>query len=303
MTTTCSRAVIWAALALILAGSAAASAQTAETLAKAKALYAEAAYEEALNVLGTGGGPESHQYRALCLIALGRTQDAERAIETLVQTSPLYAVPEGDLPPRLVSLFANTRRKVMPDVVRRLFTEGRAEYQAKQLDSARVKFEQVMKLLHDPGMAAAEDAKDLELLTTGYLDIVKNAPPPPPVPVKAPASPVSAAAPAAVRPGGAAPPASPPRSMVIRPAVTVRQDIPPFTMKLDASRGEVTGAVRVIIGADGKVKSAAIERSIEYRYDARLLTAAKNWLYKPATRGGEPIESEKTVEIRVGQQQ
>jgi TonB family protein len=91
--------------------------------------------------------------------------------------------------------------------------------------------------------------------------------------------------------------------MVVRPAVTVRQDIPPFNMRVDASRGEINGAVRVIIGVDGKVKSAAIERSIEYRYDARLLAAAKNWMYKPATRGGEPIESEKIVEIRVGPQQ
>ena len=300
MTTTCSRASVWCALAIALAGPAAAWAQTPETLAKAKALYAEAAYEEALNVLGAGGSPEAHQYRALCLIALGKTQDAERAIETLVQTSPTYAVPEGDLPPRLVSLFANTRRRVMPDVVRRLFTEGRAEYQAKQLDSARVKFEQVMKLLNDPGMASAEDAKDLELLTSGYLDIVKNTPPPAPVPAKSSASTVVATAPAPVRSG--APAAPPARAMVVRPAVTVRQDVPPFSGRVDAARGEISGAVRIIIGVDGKVKSAAIERSIEFRYDARLLTAAKNWQYKPATRGGEPIESEKVVEIRVGAQ-
>ena len=59
--------------------------------------------------------------------------------------------------------------------------------------------------------------------------------------------------------------------------------------------------MRVVIGTDGKVKSATIEESIEPRYDQRLLAAARSWLYEPATRGGEPVESEKIVEIQVEQ--
>ena len=178
-TTFCAAVTAWAFAAVAVAGlPRAASAQVADPLVKAKALYAEAAYEEALTVLGAGQGPEAHQYRALCLIALGRTQDAERAIETLVRSAPAFKVADGDLPPRIVTLFTQTRQRVMPDVVRQLFTEARTDFQAKELQRARGKFEQVLALLRDPSMSGAEDGKDLELLTTGYLDIVKNTPPP-----------------------------------------------------------------------------------------------------------------------------
>ena len=282
-------------MALVLAGgfAAPAAAQVADTLMKAKALYAEAAYEEALTVLGPGASPEAQQYRALCFIALGRTQDAERAIESMVRSAPTFKVSDADLPPRLVNLFSQTRQRVMPDVVRGLFTDARSDFQGKELQRARTKFELVLTLLKDPSMSAAPDAKDLELLTTGYLDIVKNTPPPAPVPSRTPAATV-AAAPAAVTPN----PVVSAKPIKIIPAVTIRQNIPPYTT---ATTTPLSGAVRVVIGADGKVKSATMERSVEPRYDLRVLAAAKTWQYEPATREGEPVESEKVVEIQVNQ--
>ena len=64
----------------------------------------------------------------------------------------------------------------------------------------------------------------------------------------------------------------------------------------------LTGAIRIVIGVDGKVKDAKIEQSVEPRYDIRLMAAARSWLYKPATINGKPIESEKVVSITVGAQ-
>jgi hypothetical protein len=39
---------------------------------------------------------------------------------------------------------------------------------------------------------------------------------------------------------------------------------------------------------------------IDPRYDARVVAAARQWLYKPALRAGTPIESEKLVSIHIG---
>jgi len=61
-----------------------------------------------------------------------------------------------------------------------------------------------------------------------------------------------------------------------------------------------SGAVRVTIGPDGKVTKAVMEVPIEPRYDARVLAAARSWTYKPATVGGDPIQSDKIVHINIG---
>jgi TonB family protein len=297
-TTVSGAALRWGLAVALLGAPAAVSGQVADPLVKAKALYAEAAYEEALTVLRTGDGPEAHQYRALCFIALGRQEDAERAIESLIRSAPSYVVTDAELPPRLVNLFAQTRKRVMPDVVRELFASARADFQAKELQRAGGKFEQVLALLKDPSMAGIADAKDLQLLTTGYLDIVKNTPPPAPVPSK-PAAPAAATATPAVQPKPVVP-----RPVKVEQAVTIQQTIPPFQSMSNSTRTsdneqERVGAVRVVIGVDGRVTSATIERPIEPRFDAQLLAAARNWRYRPATRNGQPVESEKIVEIRV----
>jgi tetratricopeptide (TPR) repeat protein len=319
------RFCLYGALVMAFAASPAAQTPNADALMKAKALYAEASYAEALEVLGTGEGAEAHQYRALCYLALGKLPEAERSLEALINVAPSYTVSEAELPPRLVTLFAQTRRRVMPGVARRLFAEARDEFQAKKYEQARGKFEQVLALTRDPMMAGAADANDLQVLSASYLDIVKSSAGPGPaatagrpavtkepvfsgpqtpavtLPVASPAAsapqPEPAAAPAAA---AAAAAITPSKSSVILPAVTIRQDVPAYVLPYGAQPRTVSGAVRVIIGADGKVKAATMETPIDARYDARVLQAARNWLYRPATRGGEPIESEKVVSIHVG---
>jgi tetratricopeptide (TPR) repeat protein len=311
-------------LAIFSAGLA--SAQTAESLVKGKALYAEASYDDALRVLGTVEGPEAQQYRALCFLALGKTHEAEGALEALIKQTPEYALSDADSPPRLMNLFAQTKRRLLPALVRRLFTEARDDFQAKELDRARGKFERVLALTHDPAVAGA-DFKDLQILTNGYLDIVKNAPPPAPAPVfsgptastpapaasttSAPASTAAASSFPASAPGrtpsaGAAststalPASAKPRPPAVVPAVTIRQTVPSYTPQPGVPAKALSGSIRIVIGADGKVKSAEMAQSVDPRYDIRLVAAAKSWLYKPATLDGNPIQSEKVVQVSVG---
>ena len=343
------QAGVYCLVAIVLASTSITSGQVADSLVKAKALYAEASYDEALAILKGNDGAEAFQYRALCLIALGRTQEAERALESLITVAPTYAMSDADLPPRLVGLFAQTRKRVLPGVVKKLFAEARIDFQAKNMAAARDKFEKVLVLTNDPAMADSPEAVDLRLLVPSYIDIAKsNAPAPlmasiparsqvstapvvsapprqtlppapgatvfpsatPPTPgvaanaassTSTAAAPVTLAASAAAAPAtaaaGATAPPVPVRELI--PAATVRQNVPAFVWRPGETPRALSGAVRVTIGADGKVKSAAIEVPVDPRYDSRLLSSARSWNYRPATLDGKPIESEKVVQINI----
>ena len=91
---------------------------------------------------------------------------------------------------------------------------------------------------------------------------------------------------------------TPTMSRAVVPAATIRQDLPAYTSSSQAR--PTSGAVRVTIGPDGKVTKAVMEVPIDPRYDARVLAAARTWTYKPATVGGDPIQSEKIVHINIG---
>jgi hypothetical protein len=66
-----------------------------------------------------------------------------------------------------------------------------------------------------------------------------------------------------------------------------------------APASPLQGAVRILIGVDGKVRFASIEARIDPRYDELLLNAAYNWVYKPAMMNGMPVESERLITVQV----
>ena len=59
------------------------------------------------------------------------------------------------------------------------------------------------------------------------------------------------------------------------------------------------GLLRLQIGQDGRVTTAEIVRPSHPAYDVAVLQAAKKWLYKPATRGGQPVPSQKEIRVRL----
>src|SRR5687767_14867630 len=96
-----------------------------ESLAGAQALYASAQYEDALSSLNRirSGGvsssdvPAIEQYRALCLLALGRASEAEDAIAAVVTANPTFSPVLNDISPRVRSAFTDVRRRVLPTVL------------------------------------------------------------------------------------------------------------------------------------------------------------------------------------------
>src|SRR5438477_4357780 len=110
---------IWVALAVaaIIAGTSAEVraadiadiADVQDSLATARDLYSAAEYEDALMLLNRlrsaqhapEDGKTIDQYRAFCLLALGRASDAEQAIAAIVLAEPSFQPSRTDVSPRI----------------------------------------------------------------------------------------------------------------------------------------------------------------------------------------------------------
>src|SRR6185295_5270113 len=153
-----------------------------DRLAEALRLYDDAMYTRALDVLDAIALEQPtaavHQYRALCLIALGR----------------------GLLPP----------------LIRRGFAEATARYREGATARAREQFDQVLKLLDDPALQNDQALSDLALVASAFVELTRAQTPPPPIEsivkpvVAAPLPPSLPAAPAGPEP---APPAAVPTAV------------------------------------------------------------------------------------------
>ena len=297
-----------AMLFVVLAPLAAAGAEN--TLAAARDLYAAAAYEDALVILnqlseGSHGPDEERaiqQYRAFCLLALGRTADAEQAIAAVVAVQPRYQPTDGDVSPRVRSTFAEVRRRVLPTVIQQQYAIAKSSYDRKNYAEAAERFNYVLDVLNDPDVrasAAQPPLSDLKTLAMGFRDLAVTAATPPPAPKPEPVPPPVAAPVAVATPTVPAAPriymASDPG---IVPPVPVRQMLPPFPSTAALPK-QAQGIIEVVIDETGAVEQALIRVPLNAAYDRQALIAAKSWLYQPAMLNGKPVKFRKAVQVNV----
>ena len=276
-------------LAILLLSSASAAAQDA--LDPVRNLYASAEYEEALTAIGRlksnaalGGVVEIDRYRALCLIALGRSAEADQAIERTVTLDPLYQPAAADASPRVRAAFAAVRHRVLPTVVRSLYASAKAAYDRKAFAEAAAGLDKTVRVIDSLGGSNPE-LGDLRMLATGFLDLSKAAiakPSVPPPPAPRPAPPVALA------------PAPP---LPFSNLVAKRQDLPPLPFSLAMTKGQYRGTVEVEINEAGNVVAARVIQSVHVLYDPLLLAAARDWKYVPARIDGRPIAVRKRVYV------
>ena len=273
----------------------------ADELSTARDLYASAAYEEALAALNraraAGVTPSDafavEQYRAFCLLALGRGAEAQTAIEGLVAANPLYQ-PASDVSPRVRAAFSEVRRRVLPTIIPKQYAQAKAAFDKKDFAAAAAGFAGVLKALADPDVSQAvaqPPLSDLRTLATGFQELsVKAAEPPPPEPAPAQApEPLPAPVPLAPRVYTSS------DAMVVAPS-TVRQDLPGLTGRVSTA---ATGALEIIIDERGFVEMATIRQSVNIQYDRQAIDATRNWRYKPATVDGVPVKFRKVIQIMI----
>lgn len=260
-------------------------------------LYASAAFDDALarlerldtNALTPDERVVVHQYKAACLFALGRTANAEQAMEALIRSAPEFPADRIDGSPRLRARFDAVRTRVLPQVLQELYGAARRAYAEKTPDAA-AQLERVRKLLDEAPLRegpSAETFADLRMVVDGLLELTRarNAVPK-----------IAATAPAA----------EPARNLftaadtdVLAPKI-LRQTIPkPPTSSIPGLSFAGSATIQVTVGADGRVERVGITQSLHPVYDAMLKDAAKSWRYEPARRNGTPVRYVKTVMVKV----
>ena len=255
----------------------------AVSLQVVKDLYASAAYEEALTAVAKLGADapnmEADEYRVFCLVALGRLDEAEKAVETVLTARPEYHTSSAEASPRIQALFTKVRRRIGPALVKRMYQQAKSAMDKKEREEAVAQFEAMLRIANDPDVRDEPSIAELKELGTGFLELSRAMSKP--------------AAPAAAAVAAPAPPA------VIVPPVVLRQDLPAWVPDPLSRSREFHGSVRVQISAEGRVIDAEMTKSVHPAYDQLILRAARNWLYEPARKDGVPIPSEKTVQIAV----
>lgn len=302
--------MIWSwglALALVLGSAAQATLGPSADLAAAKTLYASGSYEEALAKLATATAPETvdeaDQYRALCLLALGRTTETERSLETLITRRPLFRMSETEVSPRLVTMFRTARKRLLPDVARTLYARAKSSFDRKEFAPAAADLKTLLQLLSDEDMERdSPAASDLAMLADGFLRLataeLESKP------ATAPAA-VAAAAPAPAAPPPAPEPAGPREPAIytigdlgVAPPLDLTRQLPPWRPPnaVMAAR-EYRGVLRLVINEQGRVDSATLPQPINSSYDPMLLSAARQWLFRPALKDGAPVKYSKDIPI------
>lgn len=286
----------WLALMVAPAAAAQVRATNGNMLAEARELYASARYDEALAVLNGLRADESAlmerksiaQYKSLCLLALGREDEAEEAIAAVITADPLFQPSESDAAPRVRTAFSDVRDRILPEIAAARYNSAKAAYDRKQYARAEQLFGEVMMLLDDPQMRGR--LTDLRVLASGFLELsAAAAAPPPPQPEPEPEPEPVPAAPDPDR-------VYLPEDEGVQAPVTIRQVLPNIPSAL---RFQVRdrGLLEIVIDEQGRVTFMALRVGIHPQYDSMLLLAARNWRYEPATLNGVPVKFRKLIRI------
>jgi TonB family protein len=262
-----------------------AQAQNGSDVDRVRSLYVAAAYEEALAAMpanATGAARRDlEQYRALCLLALGREPEAVDAIERIVKDNPTYQPAESDTSPRMRGMFAEVRSKLIPDIARETYAEAKKSFDAKDVDGALNGFKRTIEVIDSLPESDKEALADLRMLVTGFTDLLGAQPSPKPESVPSLPPNLDAAA------------------EYVGP-VPIREQLPPWNPPDTAARlREYVGLLRIDIGEDGQVRNAVMVETTHPLYDSAAVRAAKSWTYKPATRGGKPVTAQKDIKVRL----
>ena len=281
-----------------------------DQLSAARDLYASASYEDALNLFSrvheeNATGPvadKADEYRAFCLFALGRTAEANAVAERLISANPLLNV-ESDASPRIVAMFTDARKRLLPGLIRDQYRTARASMDKKDYAGAEPQLVKVRTLLDEAATVnvADETLADLGVLVDGFLDLARSASAAARAKETAPVT-TNVAAPAA---SGAA--------AIVRPAifdstapdvtapVVVRQVIPPLPKELFpmVELNGRSGILEIVVNEKGAVEQAVMREPTIAAYDALVLSATRGWKYQPAMKSGTPVKYVRVISIHL----
>jgi hypothetical protein len=288
-----------------------------DPLMAARDLYASAAYEEALATLtrlhDDATAPAQmelvDEYRAFCLFALGRTDEAIGISEGLIAKNPTLQLDSAEASPRIISMFADVRKRLLPGLIRQHYRTARAALDSKDAAGAEAQFGEVRGMIEEAEHLGAMDETltDMRVLAEGFLNLartsrasVRVAPRSTPAEPSSPAITDSADVPSGGQPAGPARIFDSAAADVTGP-VAIRQEVPPYPKSLLSivKTDVTTGLLEVLIDENGNVERSVMRDSVNPIYDGLVVRASRTWKYRPALMGEKPVKYMKTIAINV----
>jgi hypothetical protein len=276
------------------------SLQAQDSLETARQLYASAEYTSALTMLNglvTNDSPREDRrtialYRTLCLLAVGRGAEADRAIESMVSADPLFRPTADEIPPRMRAAISEARKRMLPAILQDKYKQSKAAFDRQDFLEAASGFKEMLDGLADPDISIAASQSplaDLKTLAIGFHELSSKAL----VPLRS--VPAVVEAPPSRMPAARMPPKvySVEDRNVVPPQV-IRQQIPAFPGRVTLQK---TGVLEVVIDDNGNVESALMRVPVNAQYDRMTTAAAKTWQYQPATVDGAPVKFVKRINV------
>jgi len=280
-----------------------------DSIAEARKLYQSADYDAALAVLDrlkndatASADPEFGPYRVLCLLALGRSDEAQQSIAAILRQNPRYRPSETETSPRIRAVFEDARRRLLPQIFQERYDTAKVAFERKDFQSAADQFRSLVLLLDDPTLKGEDSRADLRIVVSAFSDLAEAAAitqkptaAVPTAPVPAPASPTAPERTAAVAPrvylAG---------STGVVPPVAISKSLPPFPRgTAPALPLNQVGVLDIVVNELGNVSEVTVRKSVHPLYDQKLVASVRTWRFKPATKDGKPVSFRSVFEVKI----
>ena len=83
---------------------------------------------------------------------------------------------------------------------------------------------------------------------------------------------------------------------VTAPAVTYRAT-PEYTPEAKAAKVQGTVTLTLVVNAQGRAEDIKVTQSLDPGLDANAVAAVSQWLFKPGTKDGQPVDGAVTIEV------
>ena len=208
--------------------------------------------------------------RAASLLEQGQTAAAAVAFDAIVTRNPLYEPRNGDLTPEALSAFRTSQRLQLPSVAQRNYERAHAALASGDPDRALTLAKEAMAIL-DKRIGEFRPQFREEV-----ADVLEQAK-------------IAVAAVNAIIYSESDPGVIPPRPLSAQMPLTGPIGVPPNRV----------GWLDMVINRDGTVLSVKLHTPLNRHHERMIVSPAKAWLYRPATRNGRAVMCRILVKVNL----
>jgi hypothetical protein len=208
--------------------------------------------------------------RATAFVRAGRTAEAEIAFDALVFNHPMYEPNPAAIPPEAYAQFQASRRSMLPVITARELGRASAALDQGNVDRAVAIARDLNALLARVGTDASPDLRaQAQLLLDQAVE-------------------VRSAAEQRIYTNS--------DSGVVAPRALSRQF--PLSPPTDV-RPDRLGVLEIVVGTEGDVVFIKLHTPLNRYHERMVVSAAKAWRYRPATKGGKPVRYRLMVTVNL----